>query len=196
MPRAIEPMTVDQFVGVDTDGQKADLLDGMIYMASPDSREAAVVNCFLTSLLSVFVDRRNLGEIYGPRSAFRLSDTYAPEPDVAFVPRDRLHRWEGAVFNGAPDLAVEIVTPDSLNRDTVVKRDIYERAGVKEYWMVHLLDSRCTFFQLDGKKYRDVTPESGSVFRSEAVPGFWIDSAWLFADELPDRLDCLNKILG
>ena len=34
--------------------------------------------------------------------------------------------------------------------------------------------------RLDGKKYRDVTTESGEVFRSEAVPGFWIDPAWLF----------------
>ena len=34
------------------------------------------------------------------------------------------------------------------------------------------------------------------MFRSEAVPGFWIDSAWLFADELPDDLECLNRILG
>ncbi len=196
MPRSTQPITVDQFVELVEDGQKADLLDGMIYMASPDSRAAAEVNTFLTSLLCLFVDRRKLGQIYGPRSAFRLSDTYAPEPDLAFVPQDRFHLWEGAIFKGAPDLAIEIIAPDSVNRDTVVKRDVYERAGVKEYWMVHILDARCTFLRLDGKKYRDVTPESGSVFRSEAVPGFWLDPAWLFADERPDGLECLHKILG
>ena len=109
---------------------------------------------------------------------------------------DRLYLWEGAVFKGAPDLALEIVAPDSLDRDTVVKRDVYERAGVREYWIVNLLDSRCTFLRLHEKKYRDVTPASRAVFRSEAVPGFWLDPAWLFAEELPDGLDCLNRILG
>ena len=196
MPRATQPITVDQFVGVVPDGQKADLLDGMIYTAPPDHPEAADVNGFIYFLVRGFVSRRKLGKVYGPRSAFRLADTYAPEPDIAFVPRDRLHLWKRSFFEGAPDLAIEIVTPDSLNRDPTIKRDVYERAGVREYWMVHLLDSRSTFLRLDGKKYRDVTPESGTVFRSEAVPGFWIDPAWLFADELPDELECLNRILG
>ena len=196
MPRSTQPITVDQFVELVEDGKKADLLDGMICMASPDSRKAALVNGFLTSLLGLFIEKKRLGEIYGPRSAFRLSDTYAPEPDLAFVPRDRLHLWEGAIFKGAPDLAIEIIAPDSVNRDTVVKREVYERAGVKEYWMVHILDARCTFLRLYGKKYRDLTPESGSVFRSEEVPGFWLDPAWIFAEERPDGLDCLNRILG
>ena len=195
MPRATRPITVDQFIGLVPDGQKADLLDGMIYMASPDSREAAVVNGFLYCLLCLFVRKLRLGEVYGSRSAFRLSSTYAPEPDVSFVREDRLHLWEGAIFRGAPDLAVEIVTSDSLNRDTTIKRNVYESGGVREYWMVHLLDSRCTFLRLDGKKYRDATPQAGSVFRSEVVPGFWLDPAWLFAAEMPDGLECLNKIL-
>ena len=196
MPRATQPITADEFVELVQDGQKADLLDGVIYMASPDSPEAADVNGFIYSLLRLFVRRRRLGKVYGPRSAFHLADTYAPEPDIAFVPRDRLHLWKRSFFKGAPDLAVEIVTPDSLNRDPTIKRDVYERAGVREYWMVHHLDSRSTFLRLIGRKYRDVTPESGTVFRSEAVPGFWIDPAWLFADELPDELECLNRILG
>ncbi len=196
MPRATQPITADEFVELVQDGQKADLLDGTIYMASPDSPEAADVNGFIYFLVRGFVSRRKLGKVYGPRSAFRLADTYVPEPDIAFVPRDRLHRWKGSIFKGAPDLAVEIVTPDSLSRDPTIKRDVYESAGVREYWMVHLLDARSTFLRLDGKKYRDVTPERGSVFRSEAVPGFWLDPAWLFAEERPSRLECLNRILG
>ncbi len=196
MPRATQPITADEFVELVQDGQKADLLDGTIYMASPDSPEAADVNGLIYFLMRGFVSKRRSGKVYGPRSAFRLANTYAPEPDVAFVSLDRLHLWKGSIFNGAPDLAVEVVTPDSLNRDPAIKRDVYETAGIREYWMVHLLESQCTFLRLDGKKYRDVTPEPGAVFRSEAVPGFWIDPAWLFAEERPDGLECLNRILG
>src|SRR6266540_6156573 len=110
MPRMTLPVTVEEFVALPPDGQKADLLDGVIHMASPDAPEAAEVNVFLTALLAFFTRSRDLGKIYGPRSAFRLSDTYAPEPDLAFVRTGRLHLWKKSYFQGPPDLAIEIVT--------------------------------------------------------------------------------------
>src|SRR5262245_9265230 len=128
MPRVIPPVTVEEFLDLVQDGQKADLLDGVIHMASPDSPAAADVNVFLSMLMSGFSPRRKLGKISGPRSAFRLSERHAPEPDLAFVRTERLHRWKGSLFQGPPDLAVEIVTPDSVERDTVIKRQAYEAA--------------------------------------------------------------------
>src|SRR5262245_58263095 len=122
MLRVTRPVTIDEFVTLVPDGQKADLLEGVIYVASPDAPEAADVNVFLSGILSFFVARRGLGKIYGPRSAFRLSEFYAPEPDLAFVRQDRLHLWKKSYFQGPPDLAIEIVSPDSVERDTVVKR--------------------------------------------------------------------------
>src|SRR5262249_5649604 len=101
MHRLEEPVTAEEFALLVPDGQKADLLDGVIYVASPDSREAARVNVFLIALLSSYVSKLRLGEIYGPRSAFRLKKTYAPEPDIAFVRKDRLSLWKGSLFQGA-----------------------------------------------------------------------------------------------
>jgi Uma2 family endonuclease len=199
MTRAIQPVTVEEFVLRVQDGQKADLLDGVIYMASPDSPEAADLNVFLTILLGGFVGKRKLGKVYGPRSAFRLfpapDEHYAPEPDIAFVGQDRRHLWKGSVFHGPPDMALEIVSPDSIERDTVLKRDAYERAGVGEYWIVDLLQSQCTLLRLQGKTYRQVQP-SGSIFHSGVIEGFWLDADWLFADELPEPLSCLEQVFG
>ena len=199
MPRAIQPVTVEEFVLRVQDGQKADLLGGVIYMASPDSREAADVNGFLHTLLNFFVRKRRLGKVYGPRSAFRLfpdsDEPYAPEPDVAFVRQERVHLWKGSLFQGPPDLAVEIVSPESIDRDTLTKRDAYERAGVREYLIVDLLQSQCTLLRLEGGTYAEVQP-SGTTFRSEVIQGFWLDTAWLFADEPPPPDECLEKIFG
>ena len=61
MPRATQPITADEFVELVQDGQKADLLDGTIYMASPDSPEAADVNGFIYFLMSGFACKRRLG---------------------------------------------------------------------------------------------------------------------------------------
>src|SRR5436309_1557602 len=135
MPRSRQPVTAEEFVELSQDGQKADLLDGVMYVASPDSPETAEVNVFLTALLDCFVRKFRLGKIYGPRSAFRLSRTHAPEPDIAFVRAERLHFWKESIFQGAPDVTVEIVAPDSVERDTTTKRATYEKAGVSEYWL-------------------------------------------------------------
>ncbi len=199
MPRAIEPATVDEFVLRVRDGQKADLLDGVIYMASLDSPRAADVNGFLHTLLNFFVCKRRLGKVYGPRVAFRLfpgaDEHYGVEPDVAFVHQKRLHLWKGSLVQGPPDLAVEIVSPESIQRDTITKRDAYGRAGVGEYLIVELPQGRCIFLRLEQGTYREVEP-SGTVFHSEVIQGFWLDTAWLFADELPPPQECLEKIVG
>ena len=195
MPRSRQPVTAEEFVELSSDGQKADLLDGVIYVASPDSPETAEVNVFLTALLDYFVRKFRLGKIYGPRSAFRLSRTYAPEPDIAFVRAERLHFWKGSIFQGARDVAVEIVAPDSVERDTTTKRATYDKAGVSEYWLVNLIERRCVFLRLEKGKYREATLESGSIFQSQAIPRFWLDTAWLLADETPPPDECLGKIL-
>jgi Uma2 family endonuclease len=199
MSRAIQPVTVNEFVLRVGDGQKADLLDGVIYMASPDSPEAADANGFLHTLLNYFVRRRKLGKIYGPRSAFRLfpgtDETWAPEPDIAFVREQRLKLWKGSVFQGPPDLAVEIVSTESIDRDTITKRAAYERARVGEYWIIDLLQRKCTFLRLERDAYLEIETSSGA-FRSDVVKGFWLDTRWILAEELPPPDACLEKILG
>ena len=82
-----------------------------------------------------------------------------------------------------------------IDRDEITKRDAYERAGVGEYLIVDLLQRQCTFLRLDGGAYREVQP-SGTVFYSKVVQGFWLDTVWLFADELPPPDECLEKIIG
>src|SRR6185503_14943770 len=183
MPRDTPAVTFEEFLALVPDGQKADLLDGVIHLASLDSPEAAEVRLFLTVLLGFFTSNKKLGKMYGPRSAFRLSATYIPEPDLAFVRTGRLHLWKKSYFQGPPDLAIEIVTEDSVERDTVLKRPAFERAGVEEYWMVDLVQGRCTFLCLESGRYREAELEPGSIFRSVVLPGFWLDCGWLLRKE-------------
>ena len=128
--------TFDEFLLLVKEYQKADLLDGVIYMASPESTDDNKLGGWLYRLMAEYVIELDLGEVYYSRVAFRITEKRGPEPDVAFVAKSRLRLVERGFVDGAPDIAVEIVSPDSVQRDYDKKRTIYEKAGVKEYWII------------------------------------------------------------
>jgi Uma2 family endonuclease len=188
--------TFDEFCAVIPNGQKADLIDGVIYMASPDNTQAGELFMWFGGIVDFYVDERDLGKVYGLRIAFRLDDTNSPEPDIAFVRKDRLRLLRRGYFAGAPDLAVEIVSPDSVDRDYVTKRALYQEAGVREYWIIDPLQQKVTWLRLDAKgKYREVRPRKGEL-HSQVLPGFWLRPEWLWQEPLPKKMEILQQILA
>src|SRR5262249_376737 len=97
---------------------------------------------------------------------------------------------------GGPDLAVEIVSPDSVDRDYVKKRALYERSGVDEYWIVDEVEQRVILLRLDAKgKYREVKHQKG-VLRSKVLPAFWLRPEWLWQGRRAKKSSALAEILA
>lgn len=86
---------------------------------------------------------------------------------------------------GAPDWVVEVLSPATAGHDHILKRTVYERAGVKEYWLVHPIDRIVTVYRLEGGRF--ASPEFRELTGRQAVtavPGVEID--WdLFPWEMP-----------
>jgi Uma2 family endonuclease len=191
------PYTFDDFCAIVRDGQKADLINGVIYMASPDSFQTSRLCGWLYSLMRDYVEERELGEVHGPRNAFRVNDRNSPEPDIAFIAKARLARTEeGSYFPGGPDLAVEVVSPESVDRDYRDKVRLYESAGVREYWIIDEDAARITLLRLDDKRrYREVKAVDGD-FRSRVLPGFRLRADWLFKHPRPKKSVVLKMLLA
>jgi Uma2 family endonuclease len=186
--------TFDDFMTLVKDGEKADLIDGVIYMASPDNTEANKLNMWLGGLLYDFTDLRDLGNVFTSRVAFRLDDENSPEPDIGFVRKERLHLVRRGFVDGPPDAAMEIVSPESVERDYDKKRKQFEAVGVREHWIVDEIERKTTFLRL-GKngKFREVKLRKG-VFTSTAIPGFWFRPEWLWQEPRPRKTDVLTWI--
>ncbi len=195
-PTAGRLYTVEEFFELVPDGQKADLIDGVIYMASPDSNWNDIIGGFLYTLMSVYAEERDLGEVKGTRFAFVLGPRRAPEPDVSFVSGERPEVIQPTRGVGPPDIAVEIVAEDSKERDHVLKKRLYEETGVREYWLLDPLQDRYQFFRLRDGQYELMPLDQDRYFHSEALPGFWLDVEWLRSRVRPRRLECLNRILA
>lgn len=189
-------VTVDDFFALVPDGQKADLIDGVIYMASPDTRRNDRIAGFIRFLIQGYAEIKKLGEVYGSRFAFKLSETRAPEPDVAFVSEARLYLVTERQMLGCPDIAVEVVSRESRQRDYYEKKQLYQEAGAEEYWLIDPLQRRAEFYRLREGIYQIVPLEQNRIFRSKTLEGFWLDVEWLSADPLPAAYDKLKEILG
>lgn len=194
---ADDRVTVSEFHRLVPDGMKADLLDGVIHMASPDTNEADELTNFIHYLLRGYDRAKRLGgQVKGSRFAFRISKHRAPEPDVAYIVADRVHLIGQREMNGGPDVAVEVVSRESRSRDYGTKKLTYQRAGVSEYWIIDPLHDRVEFHRLQSKRYFLVPLQANHIFRSEVVPGFWLDVNWLLAWPLPNDHECLQRVLA
>ncbi len=194
IPPRFQPFTFEDFCVLVKDGQKGDLIDGVIYMASPDNTEANELFVWLVSLMYIFAQLNDLGKVYGSRVAFKLGEHDSPEPDIGFVPKARLASVKRGNVQGPPALAVEIVSPESEDRDYKRKRRQYEGAGVTEYWIIDEIKQKVTLLRLDAKgKYREVRPQK-SKLHSTAMPGFWVRPAWMWSETRPHLLDALQEL--
>jgi Uma2 family endonuclease len=189
------PYTFEDFCREVREDQKADLINGVLYMASPENTEANELVGWLYTLIRVFARRRKLGKVYVSRVAFRLAKKHGPEPDIAFVKRENLHRVQRGQVVGPPDLALEVVSPDSVERDYYLKRELYEAHNIPEYWIVDEMDQAVTLLRLKQGKYREVRPRKGTLY-SEVLTGFWLRPEWLWKEPLPDEIHTLETILG
>ena len=187
--------TFDEFLEIIDDGQKADLLDGAIYMASPDSVENNDLNTWLCSVLSLFVETKGLGKVYVSRVAYRLGKKRGPEPDLGFVTKKMLKKRRRGYIDGPPALAVEIVSADSVQRDYLQKRAVYEAAGVQEYWILDPDEKRATFLTWKKGRFEEMPLKDG-VFHSKVVPGFYLPVDWIWEETRPSGYSFLRELLG
>jgi Uma2 family endonuclease len=187
--------TFEDFCAIIREDQKADLIDGVIYMASPENTEANDLFGWLFMVIRGYARRRKLGRVFGSRVAMRLSAAHGPEPDIAFVHRQNEHLVQRGQVAGAADLVVEIVSPESVDRDYNDKRELYQQFGVSEYWIVDEMDQSVTLFRLKKGTYGEVRAKKG-VLHSKVLSGFWLRPEWLWQQPMPDEIDTILEILA
>lgn len=159
-----------------------ELIQGVLHEMSPSSYRSNVVLARLGAALFAHVDRLRLGQVTFGEAGFVLErdpDTVVA-PDVAFVRRDRLPDPipERGFFAGAPDLAIEIVSPTDEPGDLRRKQALYERAGVPLVWWIDP-EQRTATVHATGQPVRHLT-ESEALDGASVVHGFILSLAGLF----------------
>jgi len=191
-------MTFEEFLAFAAD-RHAEWVDGEVTVFLPNSRVHQHLFLFLGTLLAWFARRSDLGTVLQAPFAMRVPELrWWREPDILFIAARHLDRLDDTRLLGPADLAVELISDESVESDTRTKRLAYQEAGVPEYW---LLDprpghQRATFFQIDDAGvFREQPLDARGRYHPRALPGFWLDPAWLWQDPLPDPDDLKPLIL-
>jgi len=187
-------MSEDEFVAWCGDEVRAEWVDGEVIVMSPASADHDDLVGWLLAVLRPFAERHNLGTVRGPELQVRLIPGRRRIPDVLFVSTGRESILQANYVEGAPDLAIEIVSPDSQARDWREKYLDYQAAGVREYWVIDLASQRAEFYHLDdGGQYSRLEEVDGAI-TSQVLTGLRLPLAWLWPAGRPKVIDALGKL--
>lgn len=128
--------TYEDYLLFPEDGRRHELIEGEHVVTPAPRTKHQIVSSNLHRVLSVFVHDRRLGRVFAAPTDVVLSDLDVVEPDLLFVSTSRMSIVTDTHIHGAPDLVVEILSESTRKTDEIVKRKLYDRFGVPEYWII------------------------------------------------------------
>jgi Uma2 family endonuclease len=117
-------------------GQRHEIIDGDHFMSPAPSTKHQRVSARLHFEFMVQIDKRNRGLVYAAPIDVELSLHDIVQPDLVVVMNDRRSIITPSRIQGVPSLVVEILSDSNPKHDRVLKFEMYQRAGVPEYWIV------------------------------------------------------------
>ena len=185
MTSRIEPLltVADLDAFPDDDGNRYELIGGELFVSRAPGIPHQRVLHNLQMEFGSYLKIHPIG-ILVPGAGAIFSDYDAVIPDLAFV---RNERWDqvvnGEKFTGAVDLVIEILSPGTQNRqrDLSAKRQLYEKYGVKEYWIVDSENREVIVLRLQGQTPEDIaTLKSDDELASPLLSGFQLKVSTVF----------------
>jgi Uma2 family endonuclease len=191
-------MTYEEFRARAGEDTRAEWVDGEVIELMTVKGRHALVFGFLFELVRSFVRARRLGLVLSePFEMLILDGRAARLPDIFVVLNEHLDRYSDERLESPADLVIEIVSDGSVREDRTVKRDEYAAADIPEYWIVEGRKDRSGAELLarstDGR-YEPVQPDAEGRLFSTVLQGFWLRTAWLAADPLPDPHRALRRV--
>mgnify|MGYP002629228980 CR=1 len=130
-------LTYDDFLLFPEDGKRHEIIDGEHYVTpSPNRRHQQLLGRLFLAFAEHLRDHPALGEVYFAPFDVVFSNWDVVEPDLIFVAGNQRSILTDKNIVGAPALVVEILSPGTRKRDQQLKRRLFDRSGVQEYWMV------------------------------------------------------------
>ena len=166
------------------DGVRHEIIDGVHYVTpSPSLRHQDLVGRLYLAIGNFLATRPGMGRIFlSPLDVvFTIHDVV--EPDLVFVAGDQTDILTEANIQGPPAIVIEILSKSTRSRDERIKKELFDRGGVREYWIVDSDRSQVAVYRrersaLDARS--TVSAADSAVLTTASIPGFSLSLSDLF----------------
>lgn len=178
------------------EGQFAEWEDGKVVLMSPVSIKHQLLLQFLLRLIAEFTESHMLGLALMAPFQMRLAKIRrGREPDLIFIKSANFARLKKNYLDGPADIAVEIISPESMVRDRNIKFAEYAEAHVPEYWLIDPENEIADFYQLsETGRYQSIPLDAQGFYHSPSLPGLAINPTWFWQVPLPTVRPILRNL--
>jgi Uma2 family endonuclease len=177
-------LTYDDLVRMPDDGLRHEIIDGVHYVTpSPARRHQDLLGRLHLAIGNYLSEHPDTGRVYFAPFDTIFTRWDVVEPDLLFIAADQLDILTHANVQGAPALVVEILSPGTKRRDLDVKQRLYDRGGVREYWIVDPDANTVTIHRRAGDgsfPAAQLLPNDASELTTPLLPGFSLSLEKLF----------------
>ena len=175
--------TYQDYLLFPNDEKRYELIAGDRYVTSAPRTKHQSICTNLVTFLNQYVRKQDRGEVFCPPTDVVLSQMDVVQPDLLFVSHDRASIITNENMRGAPDLVVEILSESTRRTDEIIKRKLYEKHGVAEYWIIDPEVDTVKVYRLVDKAYTqpiELTLEAQDRVTSPLLPGWELPLRELF----------------
>ena len=173
-------MTYADYLKID-DNNRYEIFNGELSMVPSPSTDHQNVSRNLEFLLWGFIKEKGLGKVFNAPVDVVFDDDEVFQPDIIFIKSENQSIIGKNAIQGVPDLIVEIVSPSSTFYDTIEKKDIYRKYGVKEYWIIFPDEKVIEVLSLEKGEYLEFCKsKKEGIVKSKILEGLEINSKDVF----------------
>ena len=145
--------TYEDYVNLPDDGLRHEIINGGLFLNPSPSTQHQHVSKRLQYQLYTKIELSNLGLFFAAPMDVQLSEFDIVQPDLIIILNDRIGKITPTKIKVAPHLVVEILSPSTAANDRTIKKDLYERSGVNEFWIVDPFEQQVDQRVLRDEKY-------------------------------------------
>jgi Uma2 family endonuclease len=176
-------LTYEDFLRFPEDGLRHELIDGEHFVTPAPSRKHQLASANLTYFLVGFLRRNPLGHVFAAPFDVVLSNEDVVEPDLLYISHERAGILNEQNARGTPDLVIEILSEGTRRIDETRKLKLYERTGVREYWMLDPVRETARVYRRDGDRLvlaQELSAVARDLLETPLLPGLEIPLGEVF----------------
>jgi Uma2 family endonuclease len=182
-PQTSTRLTYEDYLELPEDGKQYELIEGELILNPAPVPRHQLLALNIAAELRAYHREHGGGRAMAAPIDVVLAEDVVVQPDAIFIRTERMTILSEKNIQGAPNLVVEVISDGTRRRDEIVKRKLYERYGVDEYWIVDPAIETLKIYRRSGDSFvraAEISTETGGIITSPLLPGFALDINVIF----------------